>query len=512
MAATISENNKRIAKNTLLLYVRMLFTMAVSLYTSRVILNTLGVEDFGIYNVVGGVVAMFGFINGSMTSATQRYITFELGQNNGRQLIKVFSISLSIHAIISFLIILLVETIGLWFLWNKLQIPADRMNAAFWVLQCSIAASVIMIMSIPYNAAIIAHEKMSAFAYISIVEVCLKLLIVYILLYFQTDKLILYAILIVVVQFIVCLCYWRYCNKHFKETKYHWIWDKALFKEMTGFAGWSLFENLAAITYTQGLNILLNIFFGPVVNAARGIAVRVQTAISQFSNNFQTALNPQITKSYATGDLSYMHGLIFRSGKFSFFLLLLLSLPVLIETKTVLTIWLKTVPDHTVIFLRIMICITWIYSLSNPLVIGASATGKIKIFQSTVGGILLLILPISYICLKYGFPPYIVFAVHLCIEIIAQTVRVWMLHRMIELSLHEYFTQVIWRIFKVTAVSLIIPLFVYWHTERSIWNFLLICTICIISTGLSIYWLGLTTSEKSFLHSKTAEIIAKIAK
>ena len=297
----ISSNNKRIAKNTLLLYFRMLVTMAVSLYTSRVVLNILGVEDFGIYNVVGGIVAMFGFINGSMTSATQRYLTFELGQNNRAQLTKVFSTSLSIHGIISFLIIVLAETVGLWFLWNKMQIPADRMNAAFWVFQCSVAASVIMIMSVPYNAAIIAHERMSAFAYISIIEVSLKLLIVCFLRYFHTDKLILYAVLIVIVQFLIRLCYSWYCNRHFNETKYRWSWDKGLFKEMTGFASWNMFGSLAAITFTQGLNLLLNMFFGPVVNAARGIAVQAQTAIGQFSSNFQTALNPQITKSYATG-------------------------------------------------------------------------------------------------------------------------------------------------------------------------------------------------------------------
>ena len=301
----ISSNNKRIAKNTLLLYFRMLVTMAVSLYTSRVVLNILGVEDFGIYNVVGGIVAMFGFINGSMTSATQRYLTFELGQNNRAQLTKVFSTSLSIHGIISFLIIVLAETVGLWFLWNKMQIPADRMNAAFWVFQCSVAASVIMIMSVPYNAAIIAHERMSAFAYISIIEVSLKLLIVCFLRYFHTDKLILYAVLIVIVQFLIRLCYSWYCNRHFNETKYRWSWDKGLFKEMTGFASWNMFGSLAAITFTQGLNLLLNMFFGPVVNAARGIAVQAQTAIGQFSSNFQTALNPQITKSYATGDMEF---------------------------------------------------------------------------------------------------------------------------------------------------------------------------------------------------------------
>lgn len=507
----ISSNNKRIAKNTLLLYFRMLATMAVSLYTSRVVLNILGVEDFGIYNVVGGIVAMFGFINGSMTSATQRYLTFELGQNNRTQLTKVFSTSLSIHAIISFLIIVLAETVGLWFLWNKMQIPADRMNAAFWVFQCSVAASVIMIMSVPYNAAIIAHERMSAFAYISIIEVSLKLLIVCFLRYFHTDKLILYAALIVIVQLVIRLCYSWYCNRHFKETKYRWIWDKTLFCEMTGFAGWNLFGNLAAITFTQGLNLLLNMFFGPVVNAARGIAVQAQTAIGQFSSNFQTALNPQITKSYATGDMEYMHGLIFRSAKFSFFLLLLLSLPVLIETKALLTLWLKIVPDHTVVFLRIMLCTTWVYAVSNPLITAASATGKIKLYQSVVGGLLLLILPISYLCLRLGLPAYSVFIVHLVIEITAQFARLLMLKRMIKLSLREYFSKVVWCIFKVTAIALAVPqAVIYCHPQHGVWNLLMVCLVCTLSTSISIYYFGLTSGEKTFISSKISVILARL--
>ena len=509
----ISSNNKRIAKDTLLLYLRMLVTMSVRIYTSRVVLNILGVEDFGIYNVVGGIVAMFGFINGSMTSATQRYLTFELGQNNRAQLTKVFSTSLSIHGIISFLIIVLAESVGLWFLWNKMQIPADRMNAAFWVFQCSVAASVIMIMSVPYNAAIIAHERMSAFAYISIIEVSLKLLIVCFLRYFHTDKLILYAVLIVIVQFLIRLCYSWYCNRHFNETKYRWSWDKGLFKEMTGFASWNMFGSLAAITFTQGLNLLLNMFFGPVVNAARGIAEQAQPAIGKFSSNYRTDQSPRITKSYATGDMEYMHGLIFRSAKFSFFLLLLLSLPVLIETKAILTLWLKIVPDHTVVFLRIMLCTTWVYAVSNPLHTAASATGKIKLYQSVVGGLLLLILPISYLCLRFGLPAYSVFIVHLVIEITAQFARLLMLKRMIKLSLREYFSKVVWCIFKVTAIALAVPLAVaFWQPGEGIWNLLTIFLICAISTSMSVYWFGLTPGEKIYICSKVSSIASKFKK
>lgn len=272
-------NNKRIAKNTLLLYVRTLFIMLVTLYTSRVVLNTLGVTDYGVYNVVGGVVAMFGFINGSMSSATQRYITFALGRGDMMWLYTVFSTALQIHFLIAILIVVLGETIGLWFMYTQMQIPADRMDAAFWVLQCSIASTVVMVISVPYNADIIAHERMSAFAYISILEAVLKLVIVYALVISPFDKLLFYAILILTVQVFIRFCYNHYCNKHFKESRYRHVWNKSLFKEMTGFAGWSMFGNLSAVFYGQGLNMLLNVFFGPVVNAARAVAVQVQNAI-----------------------------------------------------------------------------------------------------------------------------------------------------------------------------------------------------------------------------------------
>lgn len=505
-------NNKRIAKNSSLLYFRMLCIMAVSLYTSRIVLDTLGIEDFGIYSVAGGVIAMFGFVNSSMASATQRYITFELGRNNNKRLAKVFSTSLSIHGLISLIVILLAETIGLWFLWNKMQIPAERLDAAFWVFQCSVMASVIMIMSVPYNAAIIAHEKMSVFAYISILEVILKLLIVYLLLCFEMDKLILYAVLMVCVQLLIRLCYGWYCSSHFEETRFYWVWDKILFKEMTGFAGWSLFGNLAAITFTQGLNILLNLFFGPAVNAARGISVQVQQAISQFSVNLQMAINPQITKSYANGDLLYMHGLIFRSAKFSYFLLLLLSLPILFETEMVLTFWLKNVPDYTVTFLRIMLCITWVNAISNPLVIGASATGRIKIYQIVVGGILLLILPFSYLCLKLGFPAYVVFVVHLCIEIVALMARLWMIRPMINLSFHKYCVEVFLCIFKVTIIAICIPLLFYCHMKPSYLRFFMECLLCFFSVISAVYLVGLTNNEQKFIRSKIFLWISKTRK
>lgn len=512
MTNQTSDNNKRIAKNTLLLYFRMLFTMAVSLYTSRVVLNTLGVEDFGVYNVVGGVVAMFGFINGSMSSATQRYITFALGKGDKTWLQTVFSTTLQIHTLIAGIIVLLGETVGLWFLYNKMQIPADRMDAAFWVLQCSIVATIVMIISVPYNADIIAHEKMSAFAYISILEVVLKLVIVYMLVVFSFDKLILYAFLLLAIQLLIRFCYSIYCNRHFEETKYRHVWDKALFKEMTGFAGWSLFGNLAGVLFSQGLNMLLNVFFGPIVNAARAVAVQVQSAIQQFVGNFQMALNPQITKTYAKGELGDMHSLMFRSARFSFFLLYFLSLPVLFETNFILTIWLKTVPENTVVFLRIMICTSLIYTLSNPLIIANQATGNVKKYQAICGSILLLILPVSYICLRLGCPAYSVFIVHFVMESLTQMVRMILLRPMIGIRVRDYFNHIYTQVLVVVGVSIILPTLVYLNIEAGIFRFVIVGLFCVVSVSTAAYLLGLSANERVFVKAKVVAALNKIMK
>ena len=507
MSTQTSDNNKRIAKNTLLLYFRMLFMMGISLYTSRVVLNTLGVEDYGIYNVVGGIVAMFGFINGSMSSATQRYITFALGKGNKSRLQTVFSTTLQIHTLIAGIIVLLGETIGIWFLYNKMQIPADRMDAAFWVLQASIIDSVIMIVSVPYNADIVAHEKMSAFAYISILEAVLKLVIVYMLVVFSFDKLILYAFLLLAVQVLIRFCYSIYCNKHFEETKYRHVWDKALFKEMTGFAGWSMFGNLSAVLFGQGLNMLLNVFFGPVVNAARGVAVQVQNAIQQFVGNFQMALNPQITKTYAKGELSEMHKLMFRSARFSFFLLFFLSLPVLFETNFILTIWLKTVPENTVVFLRIMICTSLIYTCANPMIIANQATGKVKKYQAVCGTTLIMILPISYVLLRLGLPAYSVFICHFVMEALCQVFRMMMLRPLINLRLRDYFIHVYSRVFLVVVVSSILPAIVYNLMDDTVLRFFAVGMVCVLSVGFVAYVLGLTRNERVFVKSKCIGIL-----
>ena len=332
-----SSNNKRIAKNTLLLYVRTLFIMLVTLYTSRVVLNTLGVTDYGIYNVVGGVVMMFSVISGSLSSSISRFITYELGHGDFDRLKRIFSTSINIQIGISLVILVLAELFGVWFLNTKMNIPAERLSAANWVLQCSLLSFIINLISVPYNACIIAHERMSAFAYISILEAVLKLAVVYMLLVSPYDKLVTYAILLVIVALLIRLTYGQYCRRHFEESRYQFVYDKPLVKEMTSFAGWSFFGNSAYMLNVQGVDMLINIFFGVTLNAARGVATQVQNAVMQFVNNFAVAVNPQITKSYAAGEREYMNKLVCRGARFSYFLLLIFVVPLVCEGRLCFT-------------------------------------------------------------------------------------------------------------------------------------------------------------------------------
>lgn len=508
--ADVQSNNKRIARNTLLLYCRTLLIMLITLYTSRVILNALGVIDYGIYNVVGGIVMMLGFLNGAMTTTTQRYLTFELGNKNYKQLKLVFNTSQLIFGVISVFIIIFSETIGLWFLYNKMQIPAERIVASFWVFQSSVLTSVITIMSVPYNAIIIAHEKMNVFAYISILEGSLKLGIAYTLLLFSGDKLILYSILMVVVQFTIRITYNIYCTKNFPETIFKYQVNKSLIKEMTTFTSWNLFGNIASITYSQGTNIILNMFFGPTVNAARAISVQVQQAIIQFTNSFQMALNPQITKYYAIGEYTNMHKLINRSSKFTLMLLLFLSLPIFLNTNFILTFWLKSVPDYTIVFLRIILCSTILDAMANPLMIAASATGKVKIYQSTIGTILLCILPLSYIALKLGGEPQSVFIIHLGIVSIAFITRLFIVRALVHISLLDYWKNTIIKCFFIIILSIPIPLLVKSYLDEGVHSFFIVSILSITTVSFSSYYLGLTISEKKFVNNKMSEIAKRI--
>lgn len=495
-------NNKRIAVNTIMLYIRMFIIMGVSLYTSRIVLLSLGVEDYGIYNVVAGFVSMFTFINSAMTSATQRYITFAIGRGELDRINKVFSTCMNIHALISIILLIVAETFGLWFLNTKMTIPIERIEAANVVFQIALLSTVVMILSVPYNAMIVAYEKMSAFAYISIFDVSFKLLVAYILFISPFDRLIVYATLLFLVQLIIRQIYRIYCQRKFPESRYKWVWDKSLFREMVSFSAWSLFGNLASVFSGQGVNVVLNMFFGPVVNAARGVAFQVQSAVHGFSGNFQMAMNPQITKNYANGDLNRMHNLIFASSKFSYYLLFLISLPVILEADTLLGVWLKEVPPHTVNFLRIVLFTIAFNSLAGPFTISAQANGNIKTYQITVGGILLLTLPLAYIGLRLFDIPEIVYVIDLIIVIIAQIARLFFMRIMVRLSIQRYLLQVILPITIVTFVASIIPIASYMYMPKNTFiSFFSVCVISLLSVSLTIYYIGISKEERMKVNS-----------
>lgn len=497
-------NNKRVAKNTLFLYFRMILIMLVTLYTSRVVLAQLGIKDYGIYNVVGGVVTMFAFLNNCMTTSTQRFLTFELGKGNTQMLKDVFAASLNIHIAIAFTIVVLAESIGLWFVNYKLVIPADRLVAANWVFQFAILSFCVNIIQVPYNAVIIAHEKMNVYAYISIVEVMLKLGIVYLLSVSPFDKLIAYAVLIFAVQLLIRAIYQIYCRKNYEESKFRIFWDKSLYQQMSGFAGWNLFGSLAWMLRDQGLNIVLNLFFGPVINAARGVATQVSGAVMNFISNFQVALNPQITKNYANGNIQEMEKLTYLGIKFSYIILFFLAFPLSLNINYVLRLWLVEVPDYTALFIILIMIDSMVGNLFGvPLMTSLSATGKIRNYQIVVSFIILLIVPVGYIALRLGCDAPSVFYITIIFSGISGFARFLFCRKQIGYSLREMTKGVLLPVLSMTVVALPLPIFAkleYFQTD-TLMNFLLLCLISIVMTFVSAWFVGLNTTEKDKLLS-----------
>lgn len=505
-----SANNKRIAKNTLLLYFRMLLTMFVSLYTSRVVLQTLGIDDYGIYNVVGGVVAMFSVLSASLSSAISRFITFELGRNDMEKLKRVFSSAVTIQIALSLLIIILAETIGLWFLNNKMVIPFGRLIATNWVYHFSILTFAINLISIPYNAAIIAHEKMSAFAYISILEVIGKLLVAFTIAISPIDKLIYYGCLLMLIAIIIRMVYSYYCKKHFTECTYQLIFDKSLLKQMFGFAGWNFMGASSAVLRDQGGNIVMNLFCGPAVNAARGIAMQVNHAIYGFVANFMTAMNPQITKSYASGDHKYMMTLVFQGARLSFYMLLILSLPVIVNAPYILKMWLGIVPEHTAHFVQLVLLFAMSESISTPLITAMLATGKIRNYQLIVGGLQMMNLPISYFCMKAGFMPECVIIIAIILSQCCLATRLILLKNMIHLPVVQYLKNVYLNVIVVSLGAIFVPLLMHQYTDSGFLQFILNSIVCLICTIIAIYFIGCTKQERILIKSKAIVLRNKI--
>lgn len=505
-------DNKRIALNTVFMYLRMFVIMSLGLYTSRIVLNTLGVDDYGLYSVIGGIIAMFGFINGAMTNTTSRYITFYLGRNDLENLSKVFSMAFIIHFVIAVLILVLGETVGLWYLYNKLVVPEGRFFAAFWLYQLSVASAIVSVLYVPFNAAIIAHEKMSMFAYISILDAILKFIIAILIGYASFDTLILYAILMFLVSMFDIALYFYYCKTQFSETKLHFYWNRSLFKEMIGFAGWSAMGNFSYIFYTQGINLILNSFCGTAVNAARGIAVQVESVVRQFATNVQTALNPQIIKSYADNDMSRMFTLIFASSRYCFYLLFLLALPIFYNANYILHLWLGVVPEHTVSFLRYTLVLVVLDGMVNPMFTANLASGKVKIYHITISIISYSFMPLTYIIMKYSLIPESVYQCLLLSGIIGFIARIFIIRKQIKLPLSLYLQKVLLPNFYVVLSSVILTYFLNVFFRYDLTFFIMSCLTILFFVIISVYCFGINKSERSFVHNYLKKNIINIVK
>ena len=486
----------------------MLVLMLVSLYTSRVVLAALGIEDYGIYNVVGGIVVLFTFINNAMITSTQRYLNFELGRNDEQQAQKVFSTSLNIHVLIAIFILLLSETIGLWFLNTTIKYPETKELAVQITYQFSILTTCTKITRTPYNAAIIAHENMSFYAYLSILEAVLQLGIVFMLMMFDSDRLVLYSFLLFIVSVIINLCYYLYCKKSFAVCYYKVCKDKSLYRKLLSFSGWSLFGGVANMGASQGLNILLNIFFGVTVNAAMGIANQVNAAVSSFVHSFQTAFNPQIVKSYAAGNIEYFKKLIITTSKYSYLLLFIIALPIYISCQEILNIWLTEVPEHAVSFCRLMLIFSLLDALQGPLWFSVQATGKIKTYQILMSFIILSNLPIAYICLKLSNSPDIALIVKCIVNFLTLFVRLWYLRKLYKFPVYEFFIQVICRIMPITILGYMLK---YIPIDcNSDWIKISIVLLeTIVLNAILLITIGLNSDERSIVLSNMKKIYEK---
>ena len=493
----------RIAKNTLMLYVRMLVLMLVGLYTSRVVLEALGEDDMGIYSVVGGVVAMFTIISGALNSAVSRFITFEMGKGEKAQLNKVYSTAVTIQLILGAIVVILAEPIGIWFINNEMTIDQARIPEAVMVLHFSLAAFVVNLMSVPQMASITAHEKMSAYAYIGILDAFLRLGTALLIMNSSGDRLVQYAALMMVTVILVRIAYGVYCRRNFEECRYRPVFDRPLIREMFSFAGWNFVGVASGVLRDQGGNILVNLFSGAAgtaVNAARGMAVQLNGAVQGFVTNFMTAVNPQITKSYAAGEYSYMFTLVRKSSRMSFYLLLMLVMPLILNTEVVLGVWLKDVPAHTTLFVQLFLVFALSESLSNPMITAMLATGRIRNYQLVVGGIQLLNIPISYICLKMGAIPEVTVMVAIGLSQICLWARLIMLSRATGFPIGDFVSKVyVKSLFVVLPCAAVVPVLFELVKPTGLWGAVYSAVISVVWTGTVIYMIGMDTSERNMV-------------
>ena len=505
-----SQKSKRIAKNTFVLYLRMLFLMLVTLYTSRVILDALGVNDYGIYNVVGGFVSMFALISAALTSACSRFLNFEMGKGDITRQNVVFSTAVTIQWTLAIIVFILAEVIGVWYVNNVMVIPVERLTAANWCFQFSVFNFCMKLITVPYNASIIAHEKMKAFAYVSIYQGLAILVVSFIVNYEPFDRLVYYAFLLLCVQFSVRSAYQIYCRRNFVECVYRRVFDKPLLMKMLSYSVWHLVGNGASVLKTHGVNIVLNLFYGPAVNAAKGLASQVDSAVNQFVGNFMMAMNPQITQSYAKGDLKYMFQLICKGSRLSFYLIFILSLPIIVNTHYILGLWLKKVPDYTVIFTQLTLLVMIFASLSKTLITAQNATGNVRNYQLVVGGINLLNLPISYVCLYLGGNPEIVVIVAICVEAIAFLTRIFMLPFTIpEFNTISYLCEVGIRCLLVCVIAYPIPYVLHGMMSENFMSFVINVVVCFLVSIVTVLYVGCNKGERELLYSNVGKLKKK---
>jgi len=488
----------------------MLLIMFVTLYTSRVVLDKLGVTDYGIYNVVGGIVAMLGFLNSSMSNAVQRYLSFELGRNNKEGVNRIFNVSLFAHGGIAILVLVAMEIVGVWYLNTHMNIPTDRIDAANWVLQCSILTTLFTIMQVPYNAIIISKEQMGIYAYISILEVFLKLFIVYLLVISNFDKLKLYSVLVMVVTVGIMMVYRFYCARKYDEAKFRFVKDWTLLWQLIEFASWNMLGELAWIFTGQGVNIILNSFFGPVVNAARGLAEQVNGAINRFVVNFQTAVNPQLIKNYAANQFTEMRDLLYRSTRFSYYLLFAISLPFILKMDYILHLWLKEVPEYTTGFCQLVLICSLVSTLSNLLAQVARAYGRIRNYQLVVSFFLFLNFPLSFLVLKMGASPLSTMVVNIGVQIILLLIRLKLTGKMIQMTLSNFIMNVLIKVLLVTVTASFLPIMICYMLDNSFMDFVIVCLVAFVSVCICTYYLGLNINERKFVFTAISKISNKI--
>lgn len=504
-----SEDNKRIAKNTLLLYVRMLFTMAVGFYTSRVVLRELGVVDYGVYNVVGGIVGSLSVLNGVMAITTQRWITFALGKGDEVYLKKVFGVGLTAQVIVAVVVLLLVETAGVWYLDTYAVIPAERMETAFRVFQISLLTMLVNIVNVPFQGVLIAHEKMGMYAFFSITDVVMKLVICVALAWTVADKLLVYAILLCMAVLINFFWLQAYCCRHFVEVRLRLRWDWAMYKEMGSLAFWTISGNLSYVGQTQGVALLVNLFFGPAMNAASGVAAQATNIMTQFSGNFQTALNPQITKNYARGNYADMHKLMFRSAKFSFYMMLFLAVPMFYESPFLLRLWLGDVPEHTVLFMRLGIFTTLLSVIRGPLEVAALANGHLKKYQFVVYGIMLLICPVLYMVYKLGGIPEASAVVFFFVSLAALIASAFLLKDMVGLDFKAFMSDVMFKVFMIALVAFISPSLIFLSYSEGWGRLFLLSAVATFVTAFVVYTLGMERGERQFVFEKLRHVLLR---